>query len=96
MSHFRSKTLKEVYREAIRQGFTPLEQNGEGHFCLRCPAKGCGYTHTFSGSMTDTHRQKALNAIAVMRRHGFIWKGRGGEHTAPRLHRELRREREAA
>ena len=96
MSHFRSKTLGEVYKEAIRQGFIPLEQNGEGHLRLRCPARGCGYTHTLSGSMTDAHKQKALNTIAVMRRHGFVWKGRGGQHTAPRLHRTLRKERETA
>lgn len=92
---FRSKVLSEVYEEAIRQKFKPSYQQGSGHFCLTCPARGCGYTHTLSTTMGDAYKQKTLNLITEMRRHGFVWQGRGGEHTAPRLHRSLRAERKA-
>lgn len=93
---FRSKNFREIYLEAIDQGFEGGRQQGSGHYYLRCPKKGCGYTHTFSASVSDSHAEKVHNFVTSMRRHGFVWEGRGGEHTAPRLHRTLRRERKAS
>jgi phage gp16-like protein len=41
----------------------------------------------FSGS--DQYAvHKLHNTVAELRRHGFVWQGRGGKHTAERLNRK--------
>lgn len=90
---FRSKTFRKIYLEGINQGFEGGYQQGSKHYYLRCPKKDCGFACTFSSTVSDAHPEKVRNFVAEMRRHGFVWEGRGGEHTAPRLHRTLRRKR---
>ncbi len=93
---FRSKTMREIFRQASEQNFEPGFQDGSGHFSLRCKKKGCGYTQSLSSTMDDGNPQRIQNVVAGLRRHGFVWEGRGGEHTAPLLHRTLRKKRKAS
>lgn len=87
---FRSDQAKVLYDEAIRQGWWPPKDKGKsGHFFLRCPARRCAFEVPFS--TTGKYNPRELkNQIAIMRRHGMVWQGRGGEHVAPRLNHRVR------
>lgn len=76
---FRSDILRDVFQEGVRQGFRPSHRRGASHSYLECPV--CGYREAFS--VTGRMRQHELhNKLTALRRHGFRWQGRGGEHTA--------------
>ena len=66
----KKKELKEVLREAERQGWTVTSH--KGHWKLYAP-DGKGIVH-IAGTPSD-HRNLA-NTVALMRRYGFRWKGR--------------------
>lgn len=85
---FRSTDMRKLYKEAVAQGFRPIHGPRAPHVYLLCPHPDCHYRQTLS--TTDTGVVRNLkNYIADLRRHGLIWQGRGGKHTAPVLNRLL-------
>ncbi len=74
---FRSRNLQALFMEGIRQGFISGKREGSQHYYLRCPRKGCDFSQPISGSAKDTPREM-LNTVSALRRHGFVWEGRGG------------------
>jgi hypothetical protein len=84
---FRSDQVAAVYDEALRQRWQiPDFQPGSGHMFLRCPKRGCSFLVAFS-TTGRYHHHELNNQVALMRRHGFVWRGRGGQHAAPKLNR---------
>jgi hypothetical protein len=84
---FRSDQARDLYNEAVRQRWRPLSFGGSGHLFIGCPRKGCCFQVAFSTS--GLYRPRELNnQICLMRRHGFTWQGRGGQHTAEKLNRK--------
>lgn len=47
-----------------------------------------------SMTVSDSAQFKRLNVLAQLRRHGFVWEGRGGAHTAPCRQAALDRRRQ--
>jgi hypothetical protein len=72
---FRSDFLREITREAVKQGFT-LDTTGR-HPALICPV--CGHSEIITGSGQQRFHE-SRNKAARLRRHGLVWKGRGGQH----------------
>lgn len=71
----RSDYLRALAREAVRQGWS-IEW-GKRHPELVCPV--CGHRET----ITCTGKQQlheSRNKATRLRRHGLLWKGRGGVH----------------
>lgn len=84
---FRSDQARDLYNEAVQQGWRPLSVGGSGHVYIGCPRWGCFFQVTFSGS--GLYRPRELNnQICLMRRHGLTWRGRGGQHTAEKFNRK--------
>ena len=78
----RAGPMRDLYREAVRQGFVEMGINGGGHPVIQCPTPRCGYPVAFSISSSGNGRG-VLNLISRLRHHGLLWEGRGGGHTAP-------------
>ncbi|MEX0755714.1 MAG: hypothetical protein WD556_11455 [Actinomycetota bacterium] len=68
------KDLKEVFREAERQGWKVTQTPG-GHWKLVPPDPSKDIVHT--GKTPSDHKALA-NVIAQMRRSGFRWPAKGG------------------
>lgn len=66
------KELKEVLREAERQGWTVTETGG-GHYKLVPPNKDKPIVYI---GKTPSDFRALANIIARMRKSGFAWKGR--------------------
>lgn len=81
---FSSDMYRNVYKEAVRQGWVPQHKGRSPHAYLLCPHPGCHYRQAFS-TTGRSHKCEFQNHIAGMRKHGFVWQGRGGEHTAEPL-----------
>lgn len=73
----RSDFLREIAKAAITQDFT-LEWGGK-HPVLICPV--CGHRETITASGKQSHHE-SRNKASRLRRHGLMWKGRGGTHVA--------------
>ncbi len=72
---FRSDFLRDLVKAAVRQGFG-VDRSGN-HPSLVCPV--CGHREV----ITSTGKQafhESRNKATRLRRHGLIWKGRGGQH----------------
>ena len=80
-ARFASDLVGQIYREGIRQNWKPEEGRNSGHYYLYCPHPKCHFRKTFSLTENGSSH-KAKNSIAEMRRHGFVWQGRGGQHVA--------------
>lgn len=77
VASIRSDFLRSIVKAAIEQGFT-LEWGGK-HPALICPV--CGHPEI----ITTTGKQafhESRNKACRLRRHGLLWKGRGGQHVA--------------
>ena len=92
----RSGTIARIYAEGIRQGFEHGIHRGSSHYFLRCKEPGCDFMQALSATQRDGDRRKVQNIITQMRRHGFVWQGRGGEHTAPLRFAQPEQDREVA
>mgnify|MGYP001566569201 CR=1 FL=1 len=77
---FRSDILRDLYNAALKQGWRPDESRKSGHFYAHCPQ--CPYREAFSRTGRG-YNHEAHAKINSLRKHGFVWKGKGGEHTAP-------------
>lgn len=94
---FKSKIFQRLYKEALRQGFTEHFPEGRNsHIVLVCPKRGCGAQVQLSTTLSDGAPFKQHNIITKMRRHGLLWEGRGGKHTAPSFGAAIRKRREEA
>lgn len=76
---FRSGPLRDLFKEAVRQGFTQGFSHGNGHAYLLCTQ--CGVRISFSRSATGNGCD-TRNKLAALRRHGLTWNGQPAEHTA--------------
>jgi hypothetical protein len=92
----RSKTIARIYETGKDQGFEGGFHRGSSHYYLRCLEPGCNFMQTLSSTQNDGNSQKTLNIITQLRRHGFVWQGRGGEHTAALLYEQQEQKKEAA
>lgn len=81
---FSSDMLRNLYDAAVAQGWRPERQAKSGHAHVYCPTPGCHFRESFSLSGRGRPHEVAAK-VNAMRKHGLIWKGRGGEHTAERL-----------
>jgi len=79
---FTSDQLGSIFTEAVRQGWTPDEKRKSGHAYITCPHPECHHREVFSRTC-NAAMHKLQNKISAMRKHGFVWQGRGGEHVAP-------------
>lgn len=84
---FRSDQARDLYNEAVKQGWRPLAIGGGGHASVSCPRRGCAFQVVFSTSGKYWPRE-LNNQITLMRRHGLVWQGRGGAHTADKFNRK--------
>lgn len=71
--HFRSGMLRDLCREAVRQGFGQIK-TGAGHLGIIC--KSCGEMIVFSGTQKDTTGFKYLNQETRLRKHGLTVPGK--------------------
>lgn len=76
---FTSDMLRQLYEEGVKQGWRPEDNRKSGHAYLYCPR--CPYREAFSKSGRGFPPEIGRK-VTAMRRHGLVWKGRGGEHTA--------------
>jgi predicted RNA-binding Zn-ribbon protein involved in translation (DUF1610 family) len=74
---FRSADLRQVVRAAVDQDWELV--NGGKHPALVCPVCGHQEIVTKSGCQRQ-HEFKSK--IGRLRKHGFVWKGQGGNHSA--------------
>lgn len=81
---FTSDILRSIYKEATRQGWRPEYGKGSNHAYVVCPHPECHYREAFSLSGRGLPKETGRK-LSAMRRHGFVWKGRGGDHTADPL-----------
>lgn len=78
---FTSDRYRDIYKEAIRQGWIPVERRKSGHKYLVCPHPDCNFREIFSTTGRGQYRE-LRNTVTALRRHGFLWEGRGGKHIA--------------
>jgi hypothetical protein len=71
----RSDFLREIVKAAIKQGFR-MDWGGN-HPALICPVCGHREVITMTGKQTF---HESRNKATRLRRHGLMWKGRGGQH----------------
>lgn len=71
--------LRQLYTEAIRQGWRPEERRKSGHLYVYCPV--CPYREAFSLTGKGC-RHETKTKVRDMRQHGLVWRGRGGVHIA--------------
>jgi hypothetical protein len=82
---FTSDVLRDLYRAAIRQKWrAEYGKRGSGHAYVYCPQEGCYFREAFSLSGRGWPHEIA-SKVGNMRKHGLMWKGRGGKHTAALL-----------
>lgn len=76
---FRSGKLREIYEEAIRQGWKKRKRTGNGHIYLLCPHAGCTFSEPFTITANE-HSRTTENTLRDLRRHGFRWQGKPAKH----------------
>lgn len=86
MGKFTADIIRDVYKAAVKQRWVPQPKSKSGHMYLQCPRRGCHYREAFS-TTAKGKRPEVESKLRDMRSHGFIWKGRGGKHTAEPLRR---------
>jgi predicted RNA binding protein YcfA (HicA-like mRNA interferase family) len=67
-----SKEVAKIIRELERQGFT-VKRSGGGHWLIYTADERWAATM----SATPSDRRGLLNAIAMLRRAGFVWPPKG-------------------
>lgn len=77
MRGFSSDTIRNIVAAAVKQDF--VMTRGNRHVYLHCPK--CPWFDTVSTTAKSRGRN-GYNHVAILRRHGLEWQGRGGVHTA--------------
>jgi hypothetical protein len=75
---FRSDQLRAIYREAIEQRFTS-GFHGSQHVFVECPQPECEHREILT-TTGRAYEHELKKKICRLRKHGFVWKGRGGQH----------------
>jgi hypothetical protein len=77
IGRIRSDLLRAVVAEAVKQSFE-LDWSGN-HPALICPV--CKHREVITATGKQSFHE-SRNKVCRLRRHGLMWKGRGGEHVA--------------